>query len=66
MQTIMPVVFLVSIVLIFAAVVVLTGYRGLVKIKGPGFELTVDGRNQAVFYKEKDKALQPIKTQKDP
>ncbi len=66
MQTIMPIVFLVSIVLIFAAVVVLKGYPGLVKIKWPGFELIVDGRNQAVFNKEKDKALQPIKTQKAP
>jgi hypothetical protein len=68
MQTTMAIVFLASMVLILAviSVVVFKGYRGLIKIKGPGFELTVDGRNQAVFYEEKDKALQPTKAQKDP
>jgi hypothetical protein len=62
----MAIVFLASMVLIFAVVVVVVfkGYPGFVKIKGLGFELTLGGQNQAVL--EEDKALQQIKTQRHP
>jgi hypothetical protein len=70
MKTNMIFVILAFMILGVSTVAIINHYPGFVQLKGPmGTELTIDGRFKTYPAKNQsltDKALQTIKTQKDP